>query len=423
MRKAQLLLLHLLLRQKQATYTAALSCPDYYQLPDLPTTVAATTMTDAWQQRYNATLQKGILTNTLHNLEDGGNTPLLQSEVAMTQIQDAYALYANLIANSPYLSEEVLSDLAEKENFPKPLLRDVMVANKHAGKNVEVMQHLENRIDELPDYMLQQIAVAAESGLSGKELLEAAIAAQDQVIQAAISTQIGLLRADSTATFADYAAVLDNTATINQQTVLLDAALNLGSVAQANTVLADLHNHLTDAVEAAAASDYVQLYAVLIALKATHKTIDSLTAAQYATLKALAGDRNPAQITAMGILEIVDSVRTYEEPIPKWTPPTTQRVKKVTKPSPPSGDLGGKDFVRVSPNPAREYITIEFRNIAEQGIIEVFSASGTLVQTLDVKSGSYSQTISVANWANGLYIYRYSAHGTLIEEGKFEVIK
>ncbi|MEY4928143.1 MAG: hypothetical protein RI894_2581, partial [Bacteroidota bacterium] len=129
-----------------------------------------------WQDRTDALVQKSILQTTLHNLEDGGNTPLVENEIAMTQLQDAYTLYASLLSKSPYLSEEALQELAEKENFPPALIRDIMVANKHAGKDASVVDKLENRDNELPEYMLEQIKTAAASGASAKEILEATIA-------------------------------------------------------------------------------------------------------------------------------------------------------------------------------------------------------------------------------------------------------
>ncbi|MEY4926916.1 MAG: hypothetical protein RI894_1352, partial [Bacteroidota bacterium] len=163
------------------------SCPLYPQMTggggDNSLTMGA-----AWQTRVDALALKGIYTNQLQQLEDGGNTPLTENEVAMTQLQDAYALYADLMAKTPYLSEEVLQALAEKENFPPALLRDILVANKHAGKSREVWEKLENRSTPLPEYMIQQIKDAAESGMSGKEYLEMQIANQETRFQAALTT-------------------------------------------------------------------------------------------------------------------------------------------------------------------------------------------------------------------------------------------
>ena len=95
---------------QQVTFEYNASCPDNYAqyVPTItPNNPSTPDMTALWQQRIAAETQKHILTQTLHNLEDGGNTPLMKNEVAMTQIQNAYTLYANLMAKSPYLSEDV----------------------------------------------------------------------------------------------------------------------------------------------------------------------------------------------------------------------------------------------------------------------------------------------------------------------------
>ena len=110
----------------------------------------------------------------------------------MAQLQDAYTLYTELMSKSPYLSEEVLLKLAEKQNFPEAMLRDIMVANKQAAKYADVAEKLEERA-ALPDYMLDQIKDAAQNGVSAKEYLEAQIAGELHDLHDIVHQQIAAL--------------------------------------------------------------------------------------------------------------------------------------------------------------------------------------------------------------------------------------
>ncbi|PLX06006.1 MAG: hypothetical protein C0596_16060 [Marinilabiliales bacterium] len=113
--------------------------------------------------------------NTLEYLIDGGNTDMTIAEIILASDYFAYETYLGLIAKSPYLSKKSLIEIAMKEDgLTVPMIRDILVKNPHAAKDPEIKTILKQRIDVLPDYMLEQI----EQGLklvSAKDYLEAQI--------------------------------------------------------------------------------------------------------------------------------------------------------------------------------------------------------------------------------------------------------
>jgi hypothetical protein len=383
-----------------------------------PAPLLVTTMAEGWQERADALLQKEILSSTLNNLEDGGNTPLLKSEVAFTELQNAYTLYAKLMAKSPYLSEEILAELAAKEDFPKSLLRDVLVANKHAGKTVEVVENLENRSNQLSEYMLDQIKYAAENGISGKEFLEAQIAAQNTRYHAAIAGQIALL--DSVGTIADYEAILTNANGMNYQLLLMQQYAAANNLAMANAVLNNIPNNTTLTTQGQANyNDYRTLYTV--ALKNTQTSPLSFNMADLARLQSIAGNGNAAQAMARGLVEIATHTRTYKEPMPVF-PQANQRTKKHTNKNSVKADFV-KGSLQVYPNPAKDLVTFQLTAQTEDSRIEIYDAQGRLVYDKILSPDFGSFTVNTLDFNTGVYLYRYSVAGNPLQDGKITIIK
>ncbi len=202
------------------------------------------------------------------------------------------------MAKSPYLSEEVLQELAEKENFPPALIRDIMVANKHAGKDVNVIDNLENRNNELPDYMMEQIKTAAESGASAKEILESMIAQKAANYKTAVDAQIDVLAADTLTTLADYDAVLATAEGLEYKTKQTALHLQYGTVQTAAAIVQNLSAYsAAGAAEQAMLTDYTALYTILLSIKQRGGNVDSLSTQELTNLQTLAGNLWQAIIT------------------------------------------------------------------------------------------------------------------------------
>jgi hypothetical protein len=111
--------------------------------------------------------------NLLTQLVDAGDTEEMANEVETADNSEAYQLRNELLNSSPYLSNEVLENAADKEDvLTNSLIRDVLVANPQAAKNVEVLDLVENRMNPMPQYMKDQI-LNGQTTIGSKEVLEA----------------------------------------------------------------------------------------------------------------------------------------------------------------------------------------------------------------------------------------------------------
>ncbi|MDD4218340.1 MAG: T9SS type A sorting domain-containing protein [Bacteroidales bacterium] len=112
------------------------------------------------------------IAETLDNIVDGGNTSSTVAEIVLANDITAWETYISLIEKSPNLSIESLKEVASKEtSLTAPMVRDVLVSNPQAAKSKEIEIILYERIDQLPDYMLEQIAMGV-TDMSPKEYLE-----------------------------------------------------------------------------------------------------------------------------------------------------------------------------------------------------------------------------------------------------------
>lgn len=141
---------------------------------------------DASTQLTDFIVQYGTLEaeygNLLHNLQqqlDGGNTPSLLQTIYETWPQEAWELRADLLAHSPYLSQDALREAAHNENFPRAMLLEVLLANPDAHRNDhDFVKFLELELQPaLPAYMLDLLMLSWED-MTLRTVLEAKMAAK-----------------------------------------------------------------------------------------------------------------------------------------------------------------------------------------------------------------------------------------------------
>lgn len=84
-------------------------------------------------------------------------------------------MYIDLIAISPYVDEGQLIDLTYNAGFPELALRNVLVANPHAGRNPEVMQALEERQPPVSQQTITDVENGSQT-ITAKDIIEADMA-------------------------------------------------------------------------------------------------------------------------------------------------------------------------------------------------------------------------------------------------------
>jgi len=92
-------------------------------------------------------------------LLDGGSTPALVQQVQASWPQDAWALRAQLLGKSPYLSTEVLVEVMKKNILPQAMVLEICLANPEATKKEGFVQWASDEApNPLPGHMIDLIA-------------------------------------------------------------------------------------------------------------------------------------------------------------------------------------------------------------------------------------------------------------------------
>lgn len=95
---------------------------------------------------------------TYNQLMDGGNTNVLLNEIQLNWSADANTLFNELMELSPYLSQEILRDVAMMDVLPSAMMLTVCMANPDATKEEEFLYFLSTEIpNPLPQYMIDLI--------------------------------------------------------------------------------------------------------------------------------------------------------------------------------------------------------------------------------------------------------------------------
>lgn len=92
------------------------------------------------------------------NLTDGGSTGGRITDIETSTVGTAQTVTDNLLSFSPYLSNEVLEFLATKEgSFTHEMIKDIMLANPHSGRNDNLENILIARNDAFPQAYIDSI--------------------------------------------------------------------------------------------------------------------------------------------------------------------------------------------------------------------------------------------------------------------------
>lgn len=316
---------------------------------------------------------------------DDGDTEGLQSQVAMTSDADAWAKYLSLMEKAGYLSEEVLQEVASKEEgFTVAMIRDILYANPHAAKSREVDEKLEERTDPLPEYMIQQIKTGLHK-LSAKEYIELLRDdhryERDMVIK---HTLRGLLLDSDVDHSASIMLLLSNTGDIDFDYDLVEYYDGHGEEDLADGLLAVMQGYSLEDAEIEELQAYLDLRALVTEWESQGKDMTALDPADMALLGSYADrmDRSSAEAKALMMLN------RHKEAVSAYIPSSAEKRLSFLRAS-STTDKDSK--MELFPNPAEEYFTLSYKTIPLEGEVlrlEIYAADGKVVQQ---RSLSYAQ--------------------------------
>ena len=330
-----------------------------------------------------------------------------------------------LLAESPDLSDTVMVAAVEKEEvLPNAMVRDVLVENPQAAKSLEVQEALDNRSEEMPQYMRNQIDQGYDT-LSEKELLEAKLAYHKSKKSWAFNKLHYLYRTD-TAVVNVYDS-LEQLYTINSnlgnQYRLAMLKLENGDTTEPYTILSDIQNNyeLTDDQEneRMAYNSYFNIIKQMI--KEEQMYPDSIAISNLENVEQ-DGHGKPS-VYARNVLIMAGEI-TFNESI--LLPDTSLKAGKITDPSLINIEQSnGPTMLILKPNPANDYVIAEWSlpELSGEPILIISSLDGHIVNKIKLDGLCNEKVISTSGLKPGSYLFTIRDNQTIFESKKLTIIK
>lgn len=352
----------------------------------------------------------------MENLTDDGSTEGLITDVITTGNEEAYKTYRELMSVSPYVSKDVLKEVgAREEGLTAPMIRNVMVANPQGAKDKEVVSKLENRTNALPEYMLDQV-MDSRNLVSALEKLHAQFnlhkSDRDRAVRAYIKHYTDNSEAEALPHIHDiYKQINDPSYRLLEAELLIGKGQFEQARSQVEEAVA-----MGNAKEQEYFSLWNDFYQVYINWLIEGKDLAVLGTDEIDWLKGFELD-HPAYNKSLTLMRLNNAVNETE---PLYLP--EEGKLKSGKVGHSNNQLPAR--LALYPNPAKDYITVEYDYPENQGLIlQLTDIVGRIVYKHNLNTGRDIVLVDVHELCNGQYILNLKAGNKVLQSKGFSILR
>ncbi len=362
-----------------------------------------------------------IYSDSLDSMVDDGNTPALNLDVSTSIPPETMELRDELLDASPYLSDTVMANAAEKEDvLPNSIITEVLTANPQSARADNVLNALDER-DNPPSESQMASIHANDTVIGAKELLESKKVFYASQKQQSVNRLIRLYITDTLVAKNDsIEAALSNISILTSYYNQAFCRFNDGDSLEVLNKLADINSSfdLND-YEADMHDAYKNYFELLLELQATGKQITEVDSTQKNTLFTIMQNSNEIlQAYCRNMLIRTDGLIYYEP----YLLPDTNSNKSVKLETPFTDfDLEQTNYFKLYPNPAYDYITLEY-NLpygSDNVIMEMLNMKGLQLEVARLKYIYGQKVIDLRDYTGGIYVIRLWADGKVLQSTKF----
>ena len=357
----------------------------------------------------------------LNQLIDDGDTPLLESEIENSTTANQMQVRAELLAISPYVSQEALKTLAEENIMTDVLMLEILLANPEATRDESFLEFLQyNAPNPLPAYMINLIR-GSWTGVSPRQELERNISNFLGQMTEASNRVFLVYAADSVLHNEDSAFIwMQKVPSLRNQYLVMEYWIGKKDFVQAENILSNLPaNWEMNSQELKDYTSYVQVFNFKKMLHENEIDISQLDAPKIAALKLIAD--NPEFGTGR---EMARNALCffYQICYPAIQNPYNQSSNKTIRSIERDKE---ESNLKVFPNPAKDHVT--FQIINADGACKDCKIIITDLQGRAVYEGKLDALSNMHIWdtreiAAGAYIYQVKTNLS-VESGKVVIIK
>ncbi|MCK5847248.1 MAG: T9SS type A sorting domain-containing protein, partial [Bacteroidales bacterium] len=354
--------------------------------------------------------------------KDGGNTNL-ENEVETTLPWDVYVEFNGLIAESPYLSDEVLMATINNSAFTSLMIKLIMVANPQASHNDEIMEAIYNRIPALPQSYIDAIR-AGESSVSQLELLEANVSANYHLVRSIESNIIDIYRSDTinANAYTNMLSYMIARPGLQDKYMLAATYLAHNDFTNMQTVLNDISTTFSlDNKETLEYQNNLATFAIARDIKENDKHMGDLSATQTSNLETIINQSGTNHSMALALLvwnnpdmELNELILKKPENGSRMAAPEQAKRPEITS------------LFKVFPNPAKDYFTLQYNSDIEQikGLNAIITdMQGKTIRKIKFNNNNIDELIDTHELKPGVYSISLYASDLLIEAQRITIVK
>lgn len=361
-----------------------------------------------------------------NNLIDGGSTSQLLLELELSWDKTAWEIRDQLMAKSPYLSPDVIMEVAEKNILPQAMLLEICLANPDATRKGDMLYILRYKIpNPMPEYMCDLI-VASWEGETFRTHLEASLANAALDLEYTARQLIALYLEDSTMNNCNDSIIYVLERLPNIEAVYEIADIYAGMY-QFETALGKIAELEEDKLSE---KEREEMYAMLIwheFLRNYSEKEDReelLSPQEIDFLQELSQTNTKASDRVKSLLYYYSgcSYNYHVEPeFPEFIKP--KALKNTRNPQDVLNELYNK--VSVHPNPAETYTTFSYDFQAEikNSLLQIYDNGGKLILSTPLSGNVGHYLWDTRGTSSGTYTYIIISNERKVNSGKVVVKK
>lgn len=360
------------------------------------------------------------------NRLDGGNTAAQTAHIEAATPADMWQLRAQLLSRSPYLSQEVLTAAADRDDvFPEMAQFEILAANPDELKKDTLIRYLENKDNPLPPHMTDLLRVLAE-GTTDRTVLMAQMGRMGRDFSLAAADIVRSNLNDSLADPDELRTWLANMECLDADRLAVASLVQEGDFSNALALagsLPQLYGMQDGSLDEH--DDYMLLLSLYQALHDSNRNASELDAAEVETVEGIAEQgRGAAKAMAKSLLRGLSDDRVPSIDCPRL-PDAGNGGRGGTKPVDASllGMAMGLD-ASVRPNPATSWAVIDYTLPlgATKATLTFTNALGVAVMTAELNGSQGQKVLDLRPLAAGVYGYDVRC-GEYVLNGKMVVTK
>lgn len=358
-------------------------------------------------------------------LIDGGNTEQLKQDVESAWSTETWQLRQKLLGKSPYLSKEVLTESSNRTDvLPDAIILEILAANPDGLKDEELLKYLSEKVNPLPEWMIEFLRNGSDQTTS-RTLLEAAIsntkAHRDQIVTYLVHDMISRRNENQVIDHTELRSWLGAYQSPCGDYQIVDDYFETGNYNAGLAILSTIPViYKLNKKEQAEFDGLQSLFNVLAGVNLSNRNIFLLEENERSVIQDLADNgEGMAKVRACNLLGFVFGTECDYG----FQPPTEiQSFKNGNAPFGKENPL--TPSIKVFPNPAKDYVELSYTLPAGalEGTLTITNVKGVAMHTQKLITKYGQVAIDTREWPQGTYLYSLVSNGTSVANSKFVII-